>query len=110
MKIRTLTSIGLLLCACDVFAGTLGYVEQYFSDVHFEKGKWDRSLQLPCIAYTATENGAVVEIMRIGTNNSVPFRATKGLKVTVCGNTAALDEGFETGVIAPLPGIQKPAP
>ncbi len=110
MKVRPLIQIGMLLSTSTLCAGTLGFVEQYFSDVHFEKGKWDRSAQLPCFAYTATENGAVVEIMRIGTSNSVPFRATKGLKVTVCGNTAALDEGFETGVIAPLPGTQKPAP
>ena len=99
MKIRTLTSIGVLLSFSTLFAGTLGFVEQYFSDIHFEKGKWDRTDQLPCFVYTAKENGSSVEVLRIGTNNLVPFRAAKGLRVTVCGSTAAFDEGFETGVL-----------
>ncbi len=110
MKIKTLTSIGVLLSFSTLFAGTQGFVEQYFSDVHFEKGKWDRTAQLPCFTYTATENGASVEVLRIGTNNLVPFRATKGLKVTVCGNTAAFDEGFETGLPLPKTAVEKPTP
>jgi len=109
MKRRILTSIAVLLSSCTLFAGTLGFVEQYFSDIHFDKGKWDRSAQLPCFNYTATENGAVVEVLRIGTNNLVPFRAAKGLKVTVCGSIAAFDEGFETGALTPRPA-EKPAP
>jgi hypothetical protein len=110
MKIRTLTSIGMLLSSLTLSAGTLGFVEQYFSDIHFEKGKWDRTLQLPCFSYTATENGAVVEVLRIGTNNLVPFRAAKGLKVTVCASIAAFDEGFETGLPLPRTPVEKPAP
>jgi len=110
MKIRTLISIGALFSFSTLSAGTQGFVQQYFSDIHFEKGKWDRTVQLPCFTYAATENGASVEVLRIGTNNLVPFRATKGLKVTVCGSTAAFDEGFETGLPLPKAALEKPAP
>jgi len=110
VKIQTLISLGVLLSFSTLRAGTQGFVEQYFSDIHFEKGKWDRTVQLPCFTYAATENGASVEVLRIGTNNLVPFRATKGLKVTVCGNTAAFDEGFETGLPLPKATAEKPAP
>jgi hypothetical protein len=41
-------------------------------------------------------------------SNLVSFKATKGLKVTVCGPIAAFDEGFEAGAPVPLPGKQKP--
>lgn len=78
-------------------ADTLGFVEQKFSDLHFEKGKWGRSVQLPCYTYTAQSDGAVVEVLRFGMSNLVSFKAAKGLKVTVCGSVAAFDEGFETG-------------
>lgn len=110
MKIKTLISIGVLFSLWTLSAGTLGFVQQHFSDIHFEKGKWDRTVQLPCFTYTATENAATVEVLRIGTNNLVPFRATKGLKVTVCYNTAAFDEGFETGLPLPKVTAEKPAP
>lgn len=110
MRIRVSISIGLLFSFSTVFGGTQGFVEQYFSDIHFEKGKWERTVELPCFAYAALENGASVEVMRIGTNNLVPFRATKGLKVTVCGNTAAFDEGFETGLPVPRAAAERPAP
>jgi len=79
-------------------ADTLGYVEQNFTDLHFEKGKWARSWQLPCFAYEATEDGATVEVLRYGMGNLVPFKAKRGLKVTVCGSVAAFDEGFEAGL------------
>lgn len=78
-------------------ADTLGFLEQKFSDLHFEKGKWSRTVDLPCYTYTALTDGAVVEVLRFGTGNLVPFKATKGLKVSVCGSVAAFDEGFETG-------------
>ena len=110
MKIKALVSTGLLLLLRTLSAGTLGFVQQHFSDIHFEKGKCDRTAQLPCFTYTATENGATVEVLRIGTNNLVPFRASKGFKVTVCYNTAAFDEGFETGLPLPKVAAEKPAP
>ncbi|HEY7304675.1 MAG TPA: hypothetical protein VH601_11195 [Bryobacteraceae bacterium] len=78
-------------------ADTLGFVEQKFSDLHFEKAKWSRTAQLPCYTYSALEDGATVDVLRIGMGNLVPFKATKGLKVTVCGSIAAFDEGFEAG-------------
>ncbi len=75
---------------------TLGYLEQKFNSINFEKGKWTRSEKAACWVYTAKETNAFVEIMRFGTSNLVPFRATKeSLTVTVCGSTAAFDEGFE---------------
>ena len=79
-------------------ADTLGFVEQKFSDLHlFERGKWTRTTQLPCYSYTALADGATVEVLRIGMGNLVPFKAQRGLTVTVCGSVAAFDEGFQTG-------------
>jgi hypothetical protein len=92
-----------LVSALALFADTLGFVEQKFSHLNFERARWDRSVQLPCYTYTAKENGAMVDVLRYGTSNLVPFKATKGLKVTVCGSTAAFDEGFETGT--PVTGM-----
>ncbi len=90
-----LVGVGAIL-AVSLFAETLGFIEQKFNSINFEKGKWSRTANLPCYAYEAKESGALVEIMRFGTSNLVPFRATKGgLTVTVCGSTAAFDEGFE---------------
>lgn len=86
---------GALVISLTLWAESLGFFEQKFSSINFEKGKWNRTEQLPCYTYAAIENGATVDVLRIGTNNLVPFRATKGLKVTVCGSTAAFDEGFE---------------
>ena len=81
------------LCVC---GETLGYLEQKFNSINFEKGKWARVDKGACWVYTAKESNALVEIMRVGTSNLVPFHATKeGLTVTVCGSTAAFDEGFE---------------
>ena len=100
--------LGCLLLAALLGADTLGFVEQKFSDIHFEKGKWSRTVQLPCYTYTAQVDGAVVEVLRFGMGNLVPFKATKGLKVTVCGSIAAFDEGFETG--PPLTSRMTPRP
>jgi hypothetical protein len=86
--------IGVLLAGA-ISAETLGFLEQKLNSINFEKGKWTRTEHLPCYIYEAKENGAVVEVMRAGASNLVPFRASKGLTVTVCGSTAALDEGFE---------------
>jgi hypothetical protein len=97
MRIRTLAFMGALLLSVTLFADTLGFFEQKFSAMNFEKGKWSRLVQLPCYTYTATENGSTVEVLRVGTGNLVPLKAAKGLKVTVCGSTAVFDEGFEAG-------------
>jgi hypothetical protein len=94
--------IALLLLSATLGADTLGFVEQKFSDLHFEKGKWSRSVELPCYTYVAQADGATVEVLRIANGNLVPFKARKGLTVTVCGSIAAFDEGFQTG--APIPG------
>ena len=85
----------VILFSLCVYGETLGYLEQKFNSINFEKSKWSRTEKLPCYVYEAKENGATVEIMRAGTSNLVPFRASKGLTVTICGSTAALDEGFE---------------
>jgi hypothetical protein len=93
--ISRLVGIGTIL-ALGIFGETLGFIEQQFNSINFEKGKWTRTEKLPCYVYAARENNALVEIMRFGTGNLVPFRANKeGLTVTVCGSTAAFDEGFE---------------
>lgn len=110
MRAKTLALLGVLL-SVTLSADTLGFVEQKFSDLTFDRGKWTRTVQLPCYVYAATAEGATVEILRIGAGNLVPFKATKqGLRVTVCGSTAAFDEGFQAG--APLSGgtIQKHRP
>jgi hypothetical protein len=83
------------LLSVSLFGETLGFIEQRFVSVNFEKGKWDRAEKSSCYLYSAKENGALVEVMRYGTSNLVAFRASKGLTVTVCGSTAAFDEGFE---------------
>ena len=106
---KTLALIGFLSFASALFADTLGFLEQRFSALSFEKNKWSRVAQPPCFTYTALEDGATVEVMRYGTSNLVPFKATKNLKVAVCGSTAALDEGFEAEVISlAKPGKAKP--
>jgi hypothetical protein len=89
--------IASLLLPAILGADTLGFVEQKFSDLHFEKGKWTRTAQVPCYSYTALSDGATVEVLRIGMGNLVPFKAKKGLTVSVCGSVAAFDEGFQTG-------------
>jgi hypothetical protein len=84
------------LLSLSVSAETLGYLEQKFNSFNFEKGKWTRNEKAACFVYAAKESNALVEIMRFGTSNLVPFRANKeGLTVTVCGSTAAFEEGFE---------------
>ena len=86
----------VILFSLCVYGETLGYLEQKFNSINFEKGKWARVDKGSCWVYTAKESNALVEIMRVGTSNLVPFHATKeGLTVTVCGSTAAFDEGFE---------------
>ena len=98
MRTGFLVVLGTLLISALLNADTLGFVEQKFGDLHFEKGKWSRTVQLPCYTYTAQEDGATVDVLRYGMGNLVPFKATKGLHVTVCGDIAAFEEGFETGV------------
>jgi hypothetical protein len=83
------------LLSLSLSAETLGFIEQRFVSLNFEKGKWDRTEKSSCYVYTAKENGALVEVMRYGTSNLVAFRAGKGLTVIVCGSTAAFNEGFE---------------
>ncbi len=92
-------SIALLLSTLALRADTQGFIEQKFSYLNFEKNKWDRTAQLPCYTYSAKEDGAVVEVLRIGASNLVPFKAAKGLAVKVCGDAAAFDEGFEAGAL-----------
>jgi hypothetical protein len=90
--------IVLFLIVGAMGADTLGFVEQKFTDLHFEKGKWTRTERLPCFSYLAQEDGAVVDVLRYGMGNLVPFKAKRGMTVTVCGSVAAFDEGFETGM------------
>jgi hypothetical protein len=104
--VKILAFGGVLLLSMTMFADTLGFTEQKFSHLNFEKGKWSRSVQMPCYTYTAIEDGATVDVLRIGMSNLVPFKAAKGLKVTVCGSTAAFDEGFE----ASAPALSKTHP
>lgn len=101
---------GAMLLALVASADTLGFIEQRFSYLSFEKGKWDRlaNPDLPCYTYTARENGATVEVLRFGMSNLVSFKAAKSLRVTVCGSVAVFDEGFEAGVPVPMPEKQKP--
>ena len=86
---------GAVLLSSVLHAETLGFFEQRFTAINFEKSKWSRTEQGSCLVYTALENGAVVNVMRYGTSNQVPFKAAKNLKVAVCSSTAAFDEGFE---------------
>lgn len=97
MRPTILIAVLSLFVCISLQAETLGFIEQKFSDLHFEKGKWSRTVQMPCYGYTALQDGATVEVLRIGMGNLVRFKATKGLKVMVCGSTAAFDEGFEAG-------------
>ncbi|HEX7360937.1 MAG TPA: hypothetical protein VF283_10635 [Bryobacteraceae bacterium] len=108
MKRNALLFLAVLLLPVTLSADILGFVEQKFSYIHFENGKWARTEQLPCYTYTAQQDGASVKVLRIGTSNLVPFKATKGLKVTVCGSVAAFDEGFETNMPQPTEGVRRP--
>jgi hypothetical protein len=94
VNLKLYTFIAALLLCSSTFAETLGFFEQKINSINFEKGKWSRTAQPPCYTYTANEEGALVEVMRIGTSNLVPFRASKGLKVVACGSTVAFEEGF----------------
>lgn len=96
MKIKIF--LGWLMVSTLSNADTLGFVEQKFGDLHFQKGKWSRAAQLPCYTYTAQEDRATVDVIRYGMSNLVSLRATKGLRVTVCGDVAAFEEGFESGM------------
>jgi hypothetical protein len=107
---KAIIFLGYFVLSTMLGADTLGFVEQKFSDLHFEKGRWSRSLQLPCYTYTALEDGAEVEVLRIGLGNLVPLKAAKGLRVNVCGSTAAFDEGFETGSPISKAGVQNQRP
>jgi hypothetical protein len=101
MKLGKLVITGSALLACTLSGSTLGFVEQRFADVYFEKDEWSRVAQPPCYTYTARADDATVEILGIGMTDLVPFRAKKGMTVTVCGEIAALEEGFEAG--QPIP-------
>jgi hypothetical protein len=90
--------VGATTLALTLLGDNLGFFEQKFTAINFEKGKWERTAQLSCYTYTADENGATVDVLRFGTSNLVPFKATKGLKVSVCGSVATFDEGFEPGI------------
>jgi hypothetical protein len=107
MQRRILKTLGLLFFSIELSAATLGFVEQKFTDLHFEKGKWSRTVQLTCYTYSAQEDGAAVDVLRYGMSNLVSFKASKGLRVTVCGSIAAFEEGFETGTPAPDRTTQK---
>jgi len=110
LAIRLLAKSALVLLALTLSADTLGFGEQKFSYLSCDRGAWDRTAQLPCYIYTARQDGAVVEVLRIGSGNLVPFKATKGLTVKVCGDTASFDEGFEAGTpIAGGGGHMKPS-
>jgi hypothetical protein len=100
--------LAFLVLSVSLGADTLGYVEQKFSAINFEKGKWTRAGQPPCYSYTAKVDGASVEVLRYGTSNLVPFKAKEGISVTVCGDTAAFDEGFETGTPIPAKSGERP--
>ena len=76
---------GLVLVSCLLRAEKLGFFEQRFTAINFEQNKWSRTEQGSCRVYTAAENAAVVNVMRYGTSNQVPFKAAKGLKVVGCG-------------------------
>jgi hypothetical protein len=107
MGFNTRTVIAALLISGTLGADTLGFVEQKFSDLNFEKGQWSRTTQLPCYSYVALADGATVDVLRLGTGNLVPFKAKRGLTVTVCGSTAAFDEGFETGAPITSQAVEK---
>lgn len=100
-------ALALLLLSLTLSADTLGFVAQKFSYLSFERGKWDRAAQLPCFVYSARQDGAIVEVLRIGASNLVPFKAAKGLTVTVCGSTATFDEEFEAGVPTSNKAVRK---
>lgn len=110
MKVKTLIVAGWLSLSATLGADTLGFVQQKFGDLHFEKSRWSRTAQLPCYAYTALDNGATVDVLRYGMGNLVPLKATKGLRVIVCGDVAAFDEGFETGAPVLSRTAQKQSP
>ena len=99
--------IVVLLLSGAAGGDTLGFVEQKFTDLHFEKGKWKRSLQLPCYSYEAEVEGATVQVLRYGMGNLVSFKGRHGSVVTVCGSVAVFDEGFETGGIVSNRTIEK---
>jgi hypothetical protein len=108
MRLNWMMLVGSLLLSRTLGADTLGFFEQKFSDLHFEKGAWSRTVELPCYSYAARADGATVDVLRIGMGNLVLFKAKKGLTVTVCGSIAAFDEGFETG--GPLPNADTGKP
>lgn len=108
MRLQIRALMALLIFSGTLGADTLGFVEQKFTFVHFDMGKWSRTPQLPCYSYVAQVDGASVEVMRLGAGNLVPFKAKKGMTVTVCGSTAAFDEGFEAGPpIAVTSGVRR---
>lgn len=100
--------LGSLLLSKTLGGDPLGFFEQKFSDLHFQKGAWSRTAQLPCYSYTAQVDGAKVDVLRIGMGNLVLFKAKRGLTVTVCGSIAAFDEGFETEAPVPIGTGEKP--
>ena len=60
---KALVCIGALLLCVALSAEPLGFFEQKFTSINFDKGKWSRTEQLPCYTYSAKENGATVEVL-----------------------------------------------
>lgn len=80
MRRKTLALMGALLFSSMLCADTLGFFEQKFSAINFERGKWTRTVQLPCYTYTATENAAAVEVLRVGTAKPRPLQGKARVK------------------------------
>ena len=96
-------AFGVLFFTVTLFADTLGFVEQKFSHLNFEKGKWSRTGKCP-VTRTLRPRTAPRLMSWIRHEQPGAFPATKGLRVIVCGSTAAFDEGFEAS-----PGLRKRA-
>jgi hypothetical protein len=108
MSLKIATVAALLAFAADrTPADPLGFVEQRFTHVYFERGKWSRHAELPCFVYTANADNAKVEFLVRGGSDLVPFRAKKDGTVTICNSTAAMDEGFEAGRPLRTPSAEK---
>jgi hypothetical protein len=70
-------AVGLILTSALFAGGPLGFVEQRFAYLHFEKDKWTRAAQPPCYVYAAREDNATLELLGIGSSDLVPFRTKK---------------------------------
>ena len=70
MRLNMTILLGSLFLSQTLGADTLGFFEQKFSDLHFEKGAWSRTAELPCYSYIARADGATVDVLRIGQSRS----------------------------------------